>query len=121
MRAAGTTILKFFLHISEDEQLRRFERRLDTPDHQWKISESDYAERAYWNDYRRAYEAMLERCSTRRSPWYIVPANHKWFRNAAVANIVAQTLDDMDITVPQPQVDIDDIRRTYHLAPGTHA
>jgi PPK2 family polyphosphate:nucleotide phosphotransferase len=111
---AGTLILKFFLHISKDEQLRRFANRLDEPDHRWKISESDYTERAYWDDYRKAYEAALERTSTRRAPWYVIPANHKWFRNLAVARIVVEALDELDFALPKPSVDIDEIRRKYH-------
>ena len=113
---AGTHILKFFLHISKDEQLRRFARRLDEPDHRWKISESDYTEREHWGAYRKAYEAALERTSTHRAPWYVIPANHKWFRNLAVARIVVETLDDLDFALPQPTVDIEEIRRKYHAA-----
>ena len=115
---AGTRIVKFFLHISREEQLRRFEQRLTDPTKQWKISEADYAERACWDDYVQAYEDALERCSTERAPWYVIPADHKWFRNLAVARIVADTLDEMDIRIPPPTVDIDEIRRKYHEAAG---
>jgi PPK2 family polyphosphate:nucleotide phosphotransferase len=111
---AGTHILKFFLHISKDEQLRRFERRLEEPDHRWKISESDYTERACWDDYRRAYQDALERTSTQHAPWYVIPANHKWFRNLAVARIVVEALDELDFALPKATVDIEEIRRKYH-------
>jgi PPK2 family polyphosphate:nucleotide phosphotransferase len=111
---AGTHILKFFLHISKDEQLRRFARRLEQPDHRWKISESDYGERAYWDDYHKAYEVALERTSTQHAPWYVIPADHKWFRNLAVARIVVEALDELDFALPEPTVDIEEIRRKYH-------
>jgi len=113
---SGTHILKFFLHISPDEQLRRFEQRLDDPRRQWKISESDYTERASWDAYRKAYEDAIERTSTKRAPWYVIPANHKWFRNLAVAQIVTDTLDELDMEFPQPTVDIEKIRAEYHDA-----
>jgi PPK2 family polyphosphate:nucleotide phosphotransferase len=113
---AGTHILKFFLHISPDEQLRRFKKRLDDPQSWWKLNESDYAERERWDDYAKTYEDVLERCSTKRAPWYVIPANHKWFRNLAVARIVADTLDDLDIKLPEPAADIDAVRRAYEAA-----
>ena len=112
----GTHILKFFLHISPDEQLRRFKSRLDDPRKQWKISESDYTERAYWDAYTKAYEDVLERTSTRRAPWFIIPANHKWFRNLAVSQIVVETLEDLNMHYPVPTVDLAEIARKYHAA-----
>jgi PPK2 family polyphosphate:nucleotide phosphotransferase len=111
-----THILKFFLHISKQEQLRRFERRLDDPARRWKISESDYAERKFWGDYRAAYEAVLSRCSTAQAPWYVIPSDHKWFRNLAVAQIVVQHLEGLGLTLPKPSVDLGRIRREYHAA-----
>ena len=114
LAAAGTYILKFYLHISKDEQLRRFEQRIDDPQKQWKISEADYAERQYWDDYAKAYQDIFEECSKERAPWFIVPANHKWFRNLVVARIVADTLDEMDLKIPAPTVDLEEIRRKYH-------
>ena len=99
---SGTHILKFFLHISPQEQLRRFKQRLDDPHKQWKISESDYTERAYWDDYMKAYEAALERTSTHRAPWFVIPSDHKWFRNLAVARILVETLDDVRLRYPPP-------------------
>ena len=113
---ANTHILKFYLHISADEQLRRFKARLEDPHRQWKISESDYADRAYWDDYMRAYEAALEKTSTERAPWYVIPANHKWFRDLAVSKIVVDTLESLDMQYPPPSVDIEEIKRKYHAA-----
>jgi PPK2 family polyphosphate:nucleotide phosphotransferase len=116
LHQAGTRILKFFLHISPQEQLRRFKARLDDPEKWWKLDERDYEERARWDDYRKAYEDVLERCSTKRAPWYVIPADHKWFRNLAVARIVADTLDEMDVQLPKPAADIETIRRAYAAA-----
>jgi len=113
---AGTVILKFYLHISPDEQLRRFEQRLEDPHKQWKISDADYAERAYWDDYRKAFEDAFEQTSTKRAPWFVIPANHKWFRNLAVARIVTDALDELDMKFPEPSVDIEEMRAKYHAA-----
>lgn len=113
---AGTTILKFFLHISKEEQLARFAERLDDPERNWKISESDYAERALWDDYTIAFEEALSATSTRHAPWFVIPANHKWFRNLAVSQIVADAMDDLHMSYPKPTVDLADIRRKYHAA-----
>ncbi len=112
----GTHILKFYLHISEDEQLERFKQRLDDPGRWWKISESDYTERARWPAYRAAYEDMLARTSTEHAPWYVIPANHKWFRNLAISAIVVDTLEALGMEAPAPTVDIAEIRRRYHAA-----
>jgi polyphosphate kinase 2 (PPK2 family) len=79
-----TTILKFFLYISLEEQLSRFKQRLGDPSRHWKISESDYSERERWPQYVDAYEDAIALTSTKRAPWYIIPSNHKWFRNLAV-------------------------------------
>jgi PPK2 family polyphosphate:nucleotide phosphotransferase len=115
---SGTTILKFFLWISKEEQLERFRQRLEDPARQWKISDSDYREREYWNDYISAYEDMLERCSTDKAPWYVIPSNHKWFRNLAVSQIICQALEGMKLQMPKPTVDLDQIRKAYHKAVG---
>jgi len=109
----GTHILKFFLHISKEEQLKRFRRRLEDPARQWKISEADYKERAYWDDYQAAYEDALNRCSTEQAPWYVIPANHKWFRNLAISRIVVDLLEGLDMHFPEPQVDIEALRQKY--------
>ena len=113
---SGTLILKFFLHISPAEQLARFEQRLNDPTRNWKISESDYAERELWDDYTEAFEETLSETSTHRAPWYVIPANHKWFRNLAVSQIVAETLEELDLAFPEPTVDLADIRLRYHHA-----
>ena len=112
----GTTILKFFLHISPEEQLARFKQRLDDPSRNWKISESDYSERELWPQYVEAYENAMALTSTKHAPWYVIPANHKWFRNLAVSQIIADTMDDMGLKLPPTHVDIADIRRKYHAA-----
>ena len=113
---SGTTILKFFLHISPEEQLSRFKERLDDPSRHWKISESDYSERELWSKYMEAYEDVLALTSTKHALWYVIPANHKWFRNLAVSQIIADTMEEMGLTLPPTHVDIADIRRKYHAA-----
>jgi PPK2 family polyphosphate:nucleotide phosphotransferase len=111
-----THILKFYLHISSAEQLSRFRSRLDDPTKNWKISEADYKERMCWDDYRAAYEEALSRCSTERAPWFVIPADHKWFRNLAVARIVVEYLEGLGLSYPKPSVDLARIRREYHEA-----
>jgi len=112
----NTHIIKFFLHISKEEQLERFKQRLDDPARNWKISESDYKERELWDDYTEAFEDVFARTSTKHAPWYIIPSNHKWFRNLAVSQIVADTMEDLGMKMPKPTVDLDEIRREYHQA-----
>ena len=112
----GTVVVKFFLHISKDEQLERFKKRLDDPAKQWKISAADYAEREYWDAYQSACQIALEKCSTAAAPWHVIPANRKWFRDLAVSEILAATLDDMKIQVPKPVVDLEKISLQYHAA-----
>ncbi len=115
-RQNNTHILKFFLHISPEEQLERFRQRLVDPARNWKISEDDYREREYWADYRKAYEDVFAETSSKHAPWYVIPANHKWFRDLAVSQIVAATLEAMGMQLPKPQVDLEMIRRQYHQA-----
>jgi len=110
----GVHILKFFLHISKQEQLRRFRKRLKDPARQWKISEADYSERAYWDDYQHAYEDALSHCSTDHAPWFIVPADHKWSRNLVVSRIVAEYLEGLNMQIPKTTVDLEKIARQYH-------
>ena len=112
----NTTILKFFLYISKDEQLSRFKDRLDDPARQWKISDSDYSERKLWDDYIDAFEAAISKCSTKHAPWFVIPSNHKWFRNLAVSDIVVRALEDMNLSLPKPTVDLQKIRKLYHQA-----
>jgi len=116
LAANGTRILKFYLHISPEEQLDRFKRRLDDPARQWKISESDYSERALWPKYMKAYEEAMEKTSTPIAPWFVIPANHKWFRDLAVSQIVADAMNDMKLKLPPPRVDLAEIRKKYHEA-----
>lgn len=99
----GTTIVKLFLYIDRDEQRERLQARLDEPHKRWKFSKGDLAERDRWPDYIKAFEEMLERTSTEWAPWYLIPANRKWFRNFAVAHILGETLDDMDPRYPEPE------------------
>jgi PPK2 family polyphosphate:nucleotide phosphotransferase len=96
----GISILKFFLHISKDEQKRRLKSRLDNPDKRWKFSSNDIKERAFWDDYQRAFEDTLTNCSTDYAPWYVVPANKKWYRNLVVARTIADTLAQVDPQFP---------------------
>ncbi|SMF79816.1 polyphosphate:nucleotide phosphotransferase, PPK2 family [Tistlia consotensis] len=112
----GTRVLKFYLHISPEEQLRRFKQRLDDPTRRWKISESDYTERERWPQYLEAYEEALARTSSDWAPWYVVPANHKWFRNLAISQILTKTMEELDLKLPPTAVDLADIRRRYHKA-----
>jgi PPK2 family polyphosphate:nucleotide phosphotransferase len=112
----GTTILKFFLHISKEEQLARFAQRLDDPHRNWKISEADYSEREMWDDYIEAFEDAMRATSNKHAPWYVIPSNHKWFRNLAVSQIMADTMAELKLAFPPPSVDLADIRRKYHAA-----
>jgi len=117
----GTHILKFYLHISPEEQLDRFKQRLDDPARQWKIGEADYSERKLWPDYIEAYEDAMEKTSTKHAPWFVIPSNHKWFRNLAISEILADTLEDMELKLPPTRVDITEIRRKYHSAVAQQA
>ncbi|MEF8727254.1 MAG: polyphosphate kinase 2 family protein [Accumulibacter sp.] len=112
----GTRILKFFLHISPDEQLARFKQRLDDPARNWKISESDYSERELWSDYVTAYEEALSRTSSKEAPWYVIPANHKWFRNLAISQIIVDTMEAMGLKTPPTRVNLQEIAAKYHAA-----
>jgi PPK2 family polyphosphate:nucleotide phosphotransferase len=105
----GTTILKFFLHISKEEQKERFEARLKDPRKNWKFSMGDVKERSYWDDYTRAYEDALNRCSTPWAPWHVIPADHKWYRNLAISQIIIQTLESLDMHYPPPLPDAGEI------------
>jgi PPK2 family polyphosphate:nucleotide phosphotransferase len=102
LAANGTTILKFMLHISKEEQRERLQARLDEPRSRWKFDPGDLDDRRQWDDYQAAYETMLERCSTEHAPWHVIPADRKWVRNAVVAAIVRETLDAMDPEYPEP-------------------
>ena len=112
----GTVVLKFFLHISKAEQLKRFKDRLDDPRKHWKISESDYTERARWDEYHAAYEDALTFCNTGQAPWYVIPSDHKWFRNLAVAHIVVQHLEALKLSYPASKLDLARVRAEYQAA-----
>ncbi|MBI3768626.1 MAG: polyphosphate kinase 2 family protein [Deltaproteobacteria bacterium] len=100
----GTVVLKFFLHVSKDEQCARLQARLDDPTKQWKFSLKDVEERKLWPRYQKAYECLLGHCSTRRAPWHVIPANHKWYRNLAVADILVETIRALDCKYPRPEL-----------------
>jgi PPK2 family polyphosphate:nucleotide phosphotransferase len=106
----GVTIVKFFLHISKEEQKRRFEDRIKDPDKQWKLSEADFAERQHWGAYVQAFEDVLSRCSTKHAPWYVIPADKKWFRNLAVSRILVETLEGLEMKFPKPSVDVKSLK-----------
>jgi PPK2 family polyphosphate:nucleotide phosphotransferase len=110
LAAGGVRIIKFFLHISKDEQLERFKARMADPAKQWKLAQADFDERKYWDDYVAAYEDALSKCSTPHAPWYIIPANHKWLRNMAVSQIIANTLEDMKPQYPPTKMDISKLK-----------
>jgi PPK2 family polyphosphate:nucleotide phosphotransferase len=116
LAADATHVLKFFLHISKEEELKRYKDRLEDPTRQWKISEADYTEREFWNQYMRAFEDALSKTSTPHAPWYVIPSNHKWFRDLVISKIVIEKLESLGMKFPQPQVDIAEIRRKYHEA-----
>lgn len=102
LAAEGTTILKFYLHISKDEQRERLEDRLADPDKQWKFSVGDLAERKLWDQYQAAYEEAIARTSTEHAPWFIIPANKKWYRNVLISHIVIETLKSLNMAYPNP-------------------
>lgn len=103
----GTTILKFFLHISKEEQRSRLQARVDDPTKHWKFSMGDLDERKLWNKYAPAYQAMLSRTSTAWAPWYVVPADRKWYRDLVVATVLVDTLEAFGMSYPQPPVPLD--------------
>jgi PPK2 family polyphosphate:nucleotide phosphotransferase len=102
----GTTIVKFFLHISKDEQKKRLQARLDNPEKHWKFNVDDLKERALWDDYQEAYQDALNKTSTKYAPWYVIPANRKWYRNIIVARIVEDTLKRLDPKFPEKHLDV---------------
>ena len=101
----GTMVLKFFLHISKDEQKKRLQSRLDDPDKLWKFSAADLKERAFWDDYQAAYEDLFEHTSKKDAPWFTIPADHKWYRNLAISEILVEALGQMKLKYPEPTVD----------------
>ena len=102
----GTTLLKFYLNISYEEQKTRFQARLDNPKKQWKFRLGDLADRKRWPEYMKAYEEMLSRTSTAWAPWHVIPADRKWYRNLVIARILVETLENLDMTYPPPEEDV---------------
>jgi len=109
MANEGTTILKFFLHIDKDEQKERLQARLDEPDKHWKFSLGDLEERKLWNRYMAAYEDVLNKTSTPWAPWYVIPANRKWYRDLVISTILVNTLKKLDMHYPEPKDDLTNV------------
>jgi PPK2 family polyphosphate:nucleotide phosphotransferase len=109
----GTVVLKIFLHVSRDEQKRRFLERIEEPEKFWKFQPADVAERAHWDDYMAAYEDVFRHTSTEWAPWYVIPADHKWFTRLAVAAILRDTLVDLKLSYPKVP---DDVRAQFKAA-----
>lgn len=103
-------LLKFFLHISKEEQAKRFHRRLEIPSHRWKFSTGDLEMRAHWSAFQKAYEEVLNRCSTAAARWHIIPGDHKWYRDFAVAQITAAALEKLDLKWPEPAEDLSSVK-----------
>ena len=109
--ASGCRIVKVFMHLSRNEQRDRLLARLGDPDKHWKFNPGDLTERGFWAEYQIAYEAFLTRCSTAEAPWYVVPADHKWYARWAVANLMVETLEEMSPQYPHPEMDLVALRR----------
>ena len=105
----GTTILKFYLHISKTEQKERLQARLDEPHKRWKFAKGDLAERARWDEYVEAFEAVLSKTSTEWAPWYVIPADRKWYRNLVISKIMVEALESLDMRYPDPEEDLEGI------------
>jgi PPK2 family polyphosphate:nucleotide phosphotransferase len=105
----GTTILKFFLHIDADEQKKRLQARLDDPTKRWKFRLGDLDERKLWGEYTAAYEDLLSKTSTDHAPWYIVPANSKWYRDLVISSVLVETLKSLDMKYPEPEENLDGV------------
>ena len=106
----GTVIIKCMLHLSADEQRERLLARLESPEKRWKFKPKDVDERAHWRDYEKAYETALERCNTDVAPWYVVPSDHKWYRNWAVGQLLLEALRGMQLEWPEPDYDVEEQR-----------
>lgn len=102
---SGVVILKFFLHISHEEQTRRLQSRIDDPDKQWKLSPADFAERKFWPRYMEAYDDLLSATSRRHAPWFVVPADQKWHRDVAISEVLVETLRALKLKYPKPTLD----------------
>jgi PPK2 family polyphosphate:nucleotide phosphotransferase len=109
LASSGVRIVKFLLYISKEEQAKRFRRRLEDKARNWKFSPDDIKEREYWDQYIEAYDDVLRKCSTEKAPWYVIPANRKWFRNLAVSQIMLDVLENMDLKYPKSAADLSKI------------
>ena len=109
LAANGTKILKFYLHLSPDEQKKRFIDRLERPEKHWKFSSEDLEKRKHWNDYMQVFEEILGKCSKSVAPWYVIPADQKWYRNLAIARTIVDSLENMNPQFPAPEDDISSI------------
>jgi polyphosphate kinase 2 (PPK2 family) len=101
MARSGTVIRKFFLHVSKKEQKKRFLERLEQPEKNWKFSAGDVRERACWDDYQEAYEDMIRNTATEHAPWYVVPADNKWFTRLVISTVIVDTLESLDLQYPE--------------------
>jgi polyphosphate kinase 2 (PPK2 family) len=110
LTAERTVVLKFFLHISKAEQKKRFEARLHEKSRHWKFSPDDLAERKYWDDYQEAFTDALHYCSTDHAPWFIVPSDHKWFRNWVLSDTIVRTLEKLDMKYPKASPGLDKVK-----------
>jgi PPK2 family polyphosphate:nucleotide phosphotransferase len=106
----GTLVLKFFLHISQDEQKRRLQARLDDPDKHWKFSDGDLKERVFWPQYQEVYEDLISRTSKKHAPWFVIPANHKWYRNYEISSVLVEALSSLKLKYPKPTMDVSTIK-----------
>ncbi len=105
--------MKFYLHVSPEEQLERFAKRLENREKHWKLNLADYAAREDWDAYNEAYEDVFSRCNPKHAPWFVIPADRKWYRDAAVAAIVHQAMHEMDPKLPSVEIDMDEVRALY--------
>jgi PPK2 family polyphosphate:nucleotide phosphotransferase len=105
LTANGVVILKFFLHISREEQTRRLQARIDDPDKHWKLAAPDFAERKFWPAYMDCYQEILSHSSRSHAPWFVIPADHKWFRNIAISHVLVETLTSLKLKYPPPPID----------------
>ena len=106
----GVVVLKFFLHISRKEQTERLQSRIDTPEKHWKLSESDFREREFFDGYQKAYEDLLPATSKKHAPWFIIPSDHKWYRNVVISQILVEVMDGLKLDYPEPTMDPSKIR-----------
>ena len=109
----GTAIVKIFLNVSPEEQFERLVERLDQPYKYWKANPNDFEERKHWDKYMKAFEDVFRKCSKKHAPWYVVPANKKWFRNLVITQILVDTLERMKLKMPAPEFDVEEIRAKY--------